>query len=66
LFWLAFIIAWSLSQTLAIIYIGYILEPMVRIAGIVLWLFLMWKAYQNIEYQLPYIGKIAKEQADKA
>lgn len=66
LFWLAFMIAWSLSQSLMIIYIGHVLEPMVRIAGIVLWLFLMWKAYQNVEYELPYLGKIAKEQANKA
>lgn len=65
LFWLTFIIAWSLSQSLVIIYVGQVLEPLVRITGILVWLFLMWKAYQNVEYELPYIGKIAKEQANK-
>ncbi len=65
LFWLAFSVAWSLSQSLVVIYIGYILEPLIRIAGIVLWLFLMWKAYKNTEFELPYIGKFAKEQANK-
>ncbi|NMB70153.1 hypothetical protein GYA27_03060 [candidate division WWE3 bacterium] len=65
LFWLAFMIAWSLAQSLIIIFIGHVLEPLVRVAGILIWLFLMWKAYQNVEYELPYIGKIAKEQANK-
>jgi uncharacterized membrane protein len=65
LFWLAFMIAWSLAQSLVIIYIGQVLEPLVRITGILVWLFLMWKAYQNVEYELPYIGKIAREQANK-
>jgi uncharacterized membrane protein len=65
LFWLAVVVAGSLAEAFRIIYIGYILESVVRIGGIVIWLFLMWKAYNNQEYHLPYIGKIAKEQADK-
>jgi uncharacterized membrane protein len=31
----------------------------------VLWILLIWKAYAGQEYQLPIIGPIAKEQAEK-
>ena len=49
----------------AITIISNILAPLVSIASFVLWLFLMWKAYSNIEYELPVLGKIAREQVNK-
>ena len=36
---------------------------LVRIAFFVLWLFMMYKAYNNERYQLPFIGPIAAKQA---
>jgi uncharacterized membrane protein len=30
-----------------------------------MWVFLMWKAYYNEEFEIPYLGKIAKQQAQK-
>jgi uncharacterized membrane protein len=65
LFWLALTIAWSLASSLQIILIGYFLYPVLRIGGTILWLFLMWKAYNNTEYELPYLGKIAHDMVNK-
>ena len=31
----------------------------------VIWLYLMWNAYNNKRYELPYLGKIAREQTQK-
>jgi uncharacterized membrane protein len=64
-FWIAAFVASLISNALFVVLIGFILSPLVHIAIIGLWLFLMWKAYKNEEYALPYIGKLAKQQADK-
>lgn len=56
----------TLLGTLRIIYIGYFLQPLATMASFAIWLILIWKAYQNEEYHLPYLGKIAKEYSDKS
>lgn len=45
--------------------IGWILSPLVMIVGFVLWLLLIFKAYQGEEYKLPWIGEFAKKQMGK-
>jgi uncharacterized membrane protein len=55
----------AIAASLYVIFIGLILSPIVTVAGVVVWFFLMWKAYSNIEYQLPFVGKIAHDQANK-
>jgi uncharacterized membrane protein len=45
--------------------IGLLLSPLLMIVGLVLWLVLMWKAYQGEEYQVPVVGKWAKSQVEK-
>jgi uncharacterized membrane protein len=35
------------------------------LGGLVLWVLLMYKAYQGEMWQLPYIGPIAKRESDK-
>jgi uncharacterized membrane protein len=55
----------ALAASLTIVLIGFLLSPLVTLAGVALWFFLMWKAYSNEEYQLPYIGKIAHDQVNK-
>ena len=57
--------AWSIAQSLKIILIGFILAPLVSFSAALLWFFLMWKAYNKVEFELPVLGKIAKEQANK-
>lgn len=59
--WLALII----SQALYAVFIGAILAPLVSLGIFVLWIILMWKAYNHVEFELPYIGKIAKNMAAK-
>lgn len=41
--------------------IGYLLETIASLAVVGIWLFLLWKSYQNSEYELPVIGQIAKD-----
>jgi uncharacterized membrane protein len=36
-----------------------------RVGGFVLWIFLIYKAYNNEMFKLPVIGDIAEQQADK-
>ena len=42
--------------------IGWILSPLVMIVGFILWLVLIFKAYQGEEFKLPVIGEFAKKQ----
>jgi uncharacterized membrane protein len=43
-----------------------LLSPLIFLAGFVLVLFLMWKAYQGVKISLPVIGPLAEQQAAKA
>jgi uncharacterized membrane protein len=41
--------------------IGWIISPLAWIVGFVLWLFLIYKAYQGEEFKLPWVGNLAKK-----
>lgn len=41
--------------------IGWFLTPMVAILGFILWLLLIYKAYQGEEYSLPWVGDFARQ-----
>ena len=41
----------------------WILSPLISLAFIALWLFMMWKTYNNQKILLPVIGDIAQKQA---
>lgn len=45
--------------------IGWILSPLVMIVGFILWLVLIFKAYQGEEFKLPLIGDFAQKQIGK-
>ncbi len=45
--------------------IGWILSPLLWIVGFILWLILIFKAYQGEEFKLPFIGDFAKKQLGK-
>lgn len=45
--------------------IGWLLSPLLMIGGFVLWLVLIYKAYQGEEFVLPVVGEFAKKQAGK-
>ena len=42
--------------------VGWILSPFAMIAGFILWLVLIVKAYQGEKFELPVIGEFAKKQ----
>ena len=46
-------------------FIGWVLSPLVMIVSFVLWLVLIFKAYQGEEFKLPVIGEFAKKQLEK-
>ncbi len=44
---------------------GGLIALLIGPASFILWVFLIYKAYKNEWFELPIIGKIAKDQADK-
>lgn len=46
-------------------FLGLLLSPLLTIGGFVLWIMLMWKAFNGEKYSVPYVGKIAEEQLAK-
>lgn len=61
LFGVLFILYVGLSLTL----IGLILIPFLLIAQFVIWILLMWKAFNGELYAFPYIGDFAKKQVKR-
>lgn len=45
--------------------IGWMLTPIILLAGLALWLILIVKAYQGEKFKLPYIGNWAEKQLGK-
>ncbi|PJE69175.1 hypothetical protein COU96_01085 [Candidatus Shapirobacteria bacterium CG10_big_fil_rev_8_21_14_0_10_38_14] len=45
--------------------IGWVLSPVMMIVGFVLWLVLIFKAYQGEKFKLPVIGEFAEKQLGK-
>jgi len=45
--------------------IAIILSPLIALVSFVLWLALMWKAYNGERYKLPYFGELAEKQLAK-
>jgi uncharacterized membrane protein len=68
-FWVAWTILWiGLSIIAHIPFFGwatYLIWPLVSLAGFVIWLIVVLKAYQGQMYKLPVIGDMAEQQAGK-
>ena len=45
--------------------LGWIAGSLVSLVSLVLWIFLMYKAFNNEEYELPVIGDLARKQVEK-
>jgi uncharacterized membrane protein len=45
--------------------IAILISPVLMIVTFILWLILMWKAYNGEKYKLPYIGEVAEKQLAK-
>jgi uncharacterized membrane protein len=65
LFCVAYIAVWILVAILAAVThgIGILLYPIIGLGFFVLWLYLMFSAYNNKRIKLPIIGDIAEKQA---
>ena len=46
-------------------FLGWILSGLIGLVGIILWLLLMFKAYQGEKYKLPIAGDFAEKQLQK-
>jgi len=58
-------IAWMIASSTVFIWLGFLLLPLATVGFFILFALLMWKAYNHEMYELPILGKIAKEQANK-
>lgn len=65
MFYISWIALASMALNLRVILIGVFLLPIINIAGLGTAFFLAWKAYNNQEYELPIIGKLARDQIYK-
>jgi len=45
--------------------LGQLISVFISLGSMVLWIMLMVKAYQGEEWEVPYLGKIAREQVQK-
>jgi len=45
--------------------LGWIAGSLVSLVSLILWIFLMYKAFNNEEYELPVIGDLARKQVEK-
>jgi len=59
----AFIVLWIVIGIILPWRLSFFLSPILSLCGLALWLFLMWKAYQNQKVVLPVIGELAQKQA---
>jgi len=53
------VIAWVIGL---IPFIGWVISPLIGILSLILWLILMFKAYQGEMYKLPIVGDFAEKQ----
>jgi uncharacterized membrane protein len=57
-----FILQWVFTLTVILIF----LSPLVGLVGFVLWLLLIYKAWQGQEWEVPFFGKLARNLVKKA
>lgn len=58
--WILGIISVLLGLTVFLAWVGPLLSGVLMIGGFVLWLLLIYKAYQGEKWQVPYIGKFVE------
>jgi len=64
--WIALSILGSILTAVTLGFAAFILLPLYGIVGLALlglWVFLMYKAYNNERYMIPFIGNLAAKQA---
>ncbi len=61
-----FVAVFVLQMLLGVTIILAVLVPLVSIVSFVLWLLLIYKAYKGEKWEVPFLGKYAKQLAEKA
>ena len=61
IFWIGLSIVTSVVPVLGWI-VGFLISIVLGIGGFILWLLLMWNAYQGKEWELPVVGPFARKQ----
>jgi uncharacterized membrane protein len=56
-----FVVLFALEWIMGITIILAILVPLVGLAGFILWLMLIFKAWQGQEWEVPFLGKFARQ-----
>lgn len=59
----AFLVLWFVAGMILPSIVSLVLSPIIGLAGLAVWLFMMWKTYQNQKVKLPVIGDLAEKQA---
>jgi uncharacterized membrane protein len=65
-FWIAWMFVWGMLAVAGggmLLWIGLPIRMLIGFGGFVYWLFLMYKAYNNEMYRIPFIGDLAAKQA---
>ena len=56
------IIFYVINSALRITFFLFTLIPIINLLAFLIWGFMMWKAYEKEKFELPIIGKVAKDQ----
>jgi uncharacterized membrane protein len=62
-FWMAINVITAMVDFLALVLLP--VYALISFAGFLFWLFLMWKAYQGENFEIPVVGPLARQQAAK-
>jgi len=58
-----FVVLFVISMVLwSIPIIGWVISPLISLLSLILWILLMYKAYQGEVYKLPIVGDLAEKQ----
>jgi len=65
--WIILWVALSIVASIPVLgWLTFIIWPVVGLGGLIIWVILLLKAYQNQMFQLPVIGPMAEKQAGTA
>ncbi|MFN8638860.1 MAG: hypothetical protein U0360_05260 [Dehalococcoidia bacterium] len=61
--WIVFWVVFNVITSMFGLYVLYLLTPLISLAALGAWLYLMYTAYQGKKIVLPVIGPLAEQQA---
>lgn len=64
MFGIAIVLGWNIFAFTRGLPLNLFFERLTSMGIFLLWLFLMWKAYNNEEWELPVLGELARKQME--